>query len=133
MVVVKRLGTLALLAASASAGIVAAASPRIIEIVADKDNRFKIVGSKKPIITAHAKEVLRLRIIAHKGSEMDKDGTVHSLTIKQLKDQGWDLRVKEGTHEFAVVAPPTPGEYTIECAVKCGDGHDDMRMKLLVQ
>ncbi|MBI2677966.1 MAG: hypothetical protein HYX28_04220 [Candidatus Koribacter versatilis] len=76
--------------------------------------------------------MLRLQITARKGSESEKDGTVHSFTINALKDQGWDLRLKEGTQEFTVVAPTTPGEYVVECTVKCGEGHDDMKMKLVV-
>lgn len=111
---------------------VRAASPAVIEIIADKDNRFKMVGQKKPVIIAHAKQVLRLRITAHKAQESEKDGTVHGFSIKQLKDEGWDLRLKEGTKDYTLVAPEQPGEYVIECTVKCGDGHDDMRMKLVV-
>ncbi len=111
---------------------VQAASPAVIEITADKDNRFKMPGLKKPLITAHSKQVLRLRITAHKAQESEKDGTVHGFCIKQLKDEGWNLRLKEGTQEFTLVAPEQPGEYVIECTIKCGDGHDDMRMKLVV-
>jgi heme/copper-type cytochrome/quinol oxidase subunit 2 len=111
---------------------VARGAPKIINVVADKDNRFKIPGQAKPVITVKAGEVLRLHITAHKAGEWDKDGTVHSFTIKELKDQGWDLRLKEGVQDFTLVAPADPGEYLIECTVKCGDGHDDMRMTLVV-
>lgn len=107
-------------------------SPHVINIIADKDNTFKIPGQKKAVITVKANEVLLLHITSRKGTEWDKDGAVHSFTIKELKDQGWDLRLKEGTQEFTLVAPSEPGEYTIECTVKCGEGHDDMRMKLIV-
>jgi heme/copper-type cytochrome/quinol oxidase subunit 2 len=106
--------------------------PKTYEIVAGHDNTFKVTGSKKPVINLKAGEVVKLRIIGHKGTEAAKDGTVHSFTIKPLKDQGWDLPVKEGVNEYTVVAPTEPGEYTAECTVKCGDGHDDMKMKLVV-
>ena len=109
-----------------------AAVPRVIEVIADKDNRFNVPGQKKAVITVKAGEVIRLRITAHKGTEWDKDGTIHSFTVTALKDQGWDLRLKEGTQEFTLVAPKEPGEYVVECTVKCGEGHDDMRMKLVV-
>ena len=109
-----------------------ASGPRVFQILADKDNTFKIPGQKKAILTARANEVLLLRITARKGTESDKDGSVHSFTIKELKDQGWDLRLKEGVQEFTLAAPADPGEYQIECTVKCGDGHDDMKMKLIV-
>ena len=111
---------------------VRAAGPRVVEVIADKDNQFKVLGQKKAVITVKAGEVIRLRITSRKGTEWDKDGAVHSFTIKELKDQGWDLRLKEGTQEFTLVAPKEPGEYVVECTVKCGDGHDDMRMKLVV-
>lgn len=110
----------------------ASAGPRVINVIADKDNRYKVPGQANPVITVKKNEVIKLRITAHKATEWDKDGTVHSFTIKELKDQGWDLRLKEGVQEFTLVAPADPGEYQIECTVKCGDGHDDMKMKLIV-
>ena len=111
---------------------VAGGGPRVINVIADKDNRYKVPGQANPAITVKKNEVIKLRITAHKAAEWDKDGTVHSFTIKELKDQGWDLRLKEGVQEFTLVAPGDPGEYQIECTVKCGDGHDDMKMKLIV-
>lgn len=113
--------------------ISAIAQTRIIELTADKDNIFKVVGSKKPIITAKPGEVLKLKITSYKGKEADRDGAVHSLTIKELKDQGWDIRLFEGTKTYTLVAPDKPGEYTFECTLKCGPGHDEMAGKLIVK
>lgn len=107
-------------------------SPRIVDIVADRDNRFKIPRQKDAVITLKANEVVVLRITARKATEWDKDGSVHTFTINALKSQGWDLRLKEGTQQFPLVAPAEPGEYVVECTVKCGKGHDDMRMKVIV-
>lgn len=109
------------------------AQAHIIEITADKDNVFKVVGSKKPVIYAKPGEVLKLKITTLAGKEKAKDGAAHSLTIKELKDQGWDLRLYEGTKVYTVVAPDKSGEYSFECSVKCGDGHDDMKGKLIVK
>ncbi len=107
--------------------------PRLIVVTADKDNLFKIQGQKIPVITMKANEVIHLRIIANKSTEWDKsDGTIHTFTINALKDRGWDLRLKEGTQDFTLVAPPDPGQYVVECTVKCGAGHDDMKMRLVV-
>ena len=106
--------------------------PRLITVIADKDNLFKIPGQKIPVVTMKANEVVHLRITANKSTEWDKDGTVHSFTVNALKDQGWDLRLKEGTQDFTLVAPAQPGNYVVECTVKCGQGHDDMKMKLVV-
>ncbi len=107
--------------------------PRIIDITADSDNRFKVPKQKEPVITMKVNEVAVLRITSRKGGEWDeKDGTVHTFTINALKDRGWNFRLKEGTQKFPVVAPGEPGEYPVECTVKCGKGHDDMKMKLVV-
>lgn len=111
---------------------VLAQEPRVIQITADKDNRFKVPGQKDPVITVKAKEVIKFRITAHKGTEFDPDGSIHSFTVKELKDEGWNVRLKEGMNEFVLVAPDKPGEYKIECTVKCGKGHDDMGMKMIV-
>lgn len=107
--------------------------PRIIDITADQDNRFKVPKQKDPVITMKVNEVAVLRITSRKGGEWDqKDGAVHTFTITALKDRGWNLRLKEGVQKFPVVAPAEPGEYVVECTVKCGKGHDDMKMKLVV-
>jgi len=121
----------ALLTGSAAAGTIN--PPRIIDVTADSDNRFKVAKQKEPVITMKVNEVALLRVTARKGGEWDeKDGAVHTFTINALKDRGWDLRLKEGANKFTVVAPSEPGEYIVECVVKCGKGHDDMKMKLVV-
>jgi heme/copper-type cytochrome/quinol oxidase subunit 2 len=112
-----------------------AQEPRVIQLTADHDNKFKVPGQKEPAITVKAKEVIKFRVTAHKGTEMDPKypNCVHSFSIKELKDQGWDVCLKEGMNEFVLVAPSKPGEYKIECMAKCGKGHDDMAMKMIVQ
>jgi heme/copper-type cytochrome/quinol oxidase subunit 2 len=112
-----------------------AQEPRTIQLTADHDNKFKVAGQKEPAITVKAKEVIKFRVTAHKGSEMDPKfpNCVHSFSIKELKDQGWDVCLKEGMNEFVLVAPSKPGEYKVECMAKCGKGHDDMAMKMVVQ
>jgi plastocyanin len=123
-----------LLGAGRTAALAAdAGGPRIIDVTADSDNRFKVPKQKEPVITMKVNEVAVLRITARKGGEWDqKDGAIHTFTITALKDRGWDFRLKEGTQKFPVVAPAEPGEYVVECTVKCGKGHDDMKMKLVV-
>lgn len=109
-----------------------AQGPKVWEVIAAKDATFRVAGQKKPVITVKAGQVVKIRVTGEKGKEFDKDGSVHSFTINDLKDQGWDVKVKEGANEFTLVAPSAPGEYEIICAVKCGQGHDDMKMKLVV-
>ena len=122
----------AVAAALLASSLVWGQAPKAYEVLADGDNVFKMPGQKKPVITVKAGQVVKLKIVGKKGTEMAKDGSVHSFTINALKDQGWDLPVKEGVNEYTVVAPTEPGEYVVECAVKCGNGHDDMKMKLVV-
>jgi heme/copper-type cytochrome/quinol oxidase subunit 2 len=52
--------------------------------------------------------------------------------VRSLRDAGWDVRLKEGLNEFTLVAPK-PGDYLVECTVKCGPGHDSMNMKMQVR
>ena len=105
---------------------------KVWEVIADKDQTFKVIGERKPVITVKAGETVHLRITARKGTEMAKDGSVHSFTIKEFAEQGWNIRLKEGTQDYTLTAPSKPGEYVIECAVKCGPGHADQKMKLVV-
>ncbi len=105
----------------------------VLEVVADKDGSFKVVGSKTPVIYAHSRQTLKLRITSRKSAEMLKDGVVHSFTAPALTDLGWDLRLKEGTRDYTLVAPEETGEYVILCTVNCGAGHETMRMKLIVR
>lgn len=121
--------TLILVASPASGGAVG----HLVEITAARDNTFRVAGEKSPVIRAHPGELLRLQVTSQRGSEAARDGAVHSLVIRSLRDEGWDIRLYEGTHDYEVKAPDKPGEYLVECTVKCGRGHDDMRMKLLVK
>jgi hypothetical protein len=105
---------------------------RVVEVIAARDNTFRVLHEKSPVIRAKPGELLRLRITSERGSEQARDGATHSLVIRSLRDQGWDLRLYGGTRDYDVKAPDTPAEYLVECTVKCGRGHDDMRMKLIV-
>jgi hypothetical protein len=109
-----------------------ATEPRVVEVLAANDNTFRVLHEKSPVIRAKPGELLRLRITAQRGSEQARDGATHSLVIRALRDQGWDLRLYDGTKDYDVKAPESPAEYLVECTVKCGRGHDDMRMKLIV-
>jgi heme/copper-type cytochrome/quinol oxidase subunit 2 len=109
------------------------AQPRVIELTADKDNTFKVPGQNKPVIMLKAGETVTLRITSYFGGEKARDNALHSFVVKKLRDQGWDIRLYEGTKDYTLVAPTTPGEYVAECTVKCGRGHDDMNMKVIIK
>ena len=123
---------LLLAALAASMAFSASTEPRVIEVIATSDNTFRVLHERSPVIRARAGEPLRLRITSQRGSEVARDGATHSFVIRALRDQGWDLRLYDGTKDYDVKAPDAPAEYLVECTVKCGRGHDDMRMKLIV-
>ena len=46
---------------------------RVIEIIADKDARYKVPGQRKPVIVARPGEILQLRITARRGPAWQKN------------------------------------------------------------
>jgi heme/copper-type cytochrome/quinol oxidase subunit 2 len=114
-----------------------ASSPvHVIEVLADKDSRYKIAGEKKPEITVKAGEQILLRITARKGKSWNRDGSIHGFSLLRAKDRskvdGWDLLLKPGTQEFPMAAPDQPGEYVVVCTVICSEEHEGMFMKFVV-
>jgi hypothetical protein len=108
-------------------------TPRVIEMVADADDRFKLPGQKEQILVLKAGEDITLRITAKFGGARGFDGSVHGFFVRELRTQGWTARLKEGTQELHLTAPTKSGEYFIECTVVCGPGHGEMRMKMVVE
>ncbi len=111
--------------------------PRVIEILADHDSRYKIQGQKQPTITAKPSEELTLRVKAIKAKNHNRDGSVHGFALLRASDRklvpGWDLLLKPGTQEFHLTAPSEPGEYIVICTVICSQGHEEMTMKFIVE
>lgn len=110
--------------------------PRVIEVVAGHDSRYKIAGQKKAVITVHAGEPIALRITAIKAMEQNRSGAVHSFSLLRAKDKspvpGWDFELKPDTQEFALTAPAEPGEYIVVCTVICSLDHEEMQMRFVV-
>ena len=106
---------------------------RTIELIADKDNRFKFPDGQKGPLTLKAGEVVKFRVTSYFGGEKAKDDALHSFVVRKLRDNdpAWSVRLKEGVQEFTVTAPK-PGNYLIECTVECGPGHDNMNLKMVV-
>src|SRR5262252_3581307 len=127
---------LAVLSLCLAASSTALAQARIIEILADKDSRYKIAGDKSPEITSKAGEPLLLRITARKGKSWNRDGSIHGFTLLRAKDRtrvaGWDFLLRPGTQDLSVTAPLEPGEYQIVCTVICSEEHEGMHMKFSV-
>jgi hypothetical protein len=73
-------------------------TPRLIEVLADHDSRYKMQGQSKPSITVTANEKIRLRITAIRAKERTKDGSIHGFSLLRPKDHqpvpGWELLLK---------------------------------------
>jgi heme/copper-type cytochrome/quinol oxidase subunit 2 len=127
-----------LLAASFVVWIVpfAYAQEHVIQVLADKDSRYKIAGERTPEITVKAGEPVLLRITARKAKSWNRDGSVHGFSLLRAKNRspvpGWDLLLKPGTQEFHLIAPTEPGEYVVVCTVVCSEDHEGMHMKFTV-
>ena len=114
----------------------ASAQVRIIELLADRDSRYKIAGQRNPEITVKAGESLLLRVTARRGKTWNRDGSIHGFTLLRAKDrtkvEGWSLLFKPGTQEFLLTAPAEPGDYEVVCTVICSEDHEGMHMKFTV-
>jgi hypothetical protein len=110
--------------------------PHVIELLADSDSRYKIAGERTPEITVKAGEQVLLRVTARRGKSWNRDGSIHGFTLLRAKDrtkvEGWDLLFQPGRQEFALTAPPQPGEYVVVCTVICSEEHEGMHMKFTV-
>jgi heme/copper-type cytochrome/quinol oxidase subunit 2 len=108
----------------------------VIEVLADKDSRYKIEGQKKPEITVKAGEPILLKITARKGKSWNRDGTIHGFTLLRTSDRskvkGWNLVLTPGAQEFEMTAPAEPGDYIVVCTVICSEEHEGMNMKFTV-
>lgn len=117
--------------------VCASAQARVIELLADKDSRYKIAGERIPKITVKAGDQLVLRVTARRAKTWNRDGSVHGFTLLRAKDrtkvEGWNLLFKPGTQEFLLTAPSEPGDYEVVCTVICSEDHEGMHMKFTVQ
>jgi heme/copper-type cytochrome/quinol oxidase subunit 2 len=110
--------------------------PRVIEVLADKDSRYKIHGEKTPEISVKAGEPIVLRITAREAKSRNRDGSIHGFSLLHAKDRskvaGWDLLLRPGTQDFSMTAPDEPGDYVVVCTVICSEDHEGMFLKFVV-
>ena len=108
----------------------------VIELVADKDSRYKNPDGSKPEITLKAGEQVLLRVSARKAKSWNRDGSIHGFTLLRTSDrskvEGWNLLLRPGQQEFQLTAPAEAGEYLVMCTVICSEYHEGMNMRLLV-
>ena len=114
----------------------AQAQVHVIELVADKDSRYKSPAGGKPEITLKAGEQVLLRVTARKAKSWNRDGSIHGFTLLRASDRtkvpDWNLLLRPGAQEFQLTAPAEPGEYVVICTVICSEDHEGMNMKLVV-
>ncbi|HEX6504236.1 MAG TPA: hypothetical protein VF011_13415 [Terriglobales bacterium] len=112
------------------------AQDRTIEILADKDSRYKIAGQRTPVIVVKAGEEIVLRFTAVRAKSWNRDGSIHGFALLRASDRskvpGWNLLLQPGTQEFTLTAPAEPGDYEALCTVICSDDHEGMHMKVIV-
>jgi hypothetical protein len=109
--------------------------PRVIELTADHDSRYRQGDKVAPTIEAVAGEPLILRITAIRAKQVARDGSVHGLALLDKNSNavpGWRFYLHPGVQELAVTAPSQPGRYTAVCTIICSDTHEGMGFTLLV-
>jgi len=114
----------------------ASAEDHVIELLADRDSRYKMTGLRTAEITVKAGEPILLRVTARRGKTWNRDGSIHGFTLLRAKDrtkvEGWNLLFQPGAQEFHLVAPSEPGDYVVVCTVICSEDHEGMHMKFTV-
>jgi heme/copper-type cytochrome/quinol oxidase subunit 2 len=127
---------LAVLIFALSAPQFAGAQVHVIELLADRDSRYKIAGEAEPEITVKAGEPVLLRVTARKAKTWNRDGSIHGFNLLRAGDRskvpGWNLLLRPGKQEFLLTAPVEPGEYVVVCTVICSEDHEGMHMKFVV-
>ena len=119
----------------ASGLLSAQATPRLFEITADHDSRFKMAGRSNPTLTLKSGEQVVLRITAIKAKSMNRDGAIHGFVLLDKNDEkvpGWMLSLQPGTHDFDLTTPDVPGNYKVVCNVICSHDHETMHMTVKV-
>ncbi len=112
-----------------------AGAPRVIELTADKDSRYRLGDKVAPTIEALPGEHLILRITAVKAKQVARDGAVHGLALLDKNENavpGWRFYFHPGVQDVEVTAPSQPGRYMAVCIVICSDMHEDMGFTLVV-
>jgi len=109
--------------------------PRVIELTADRDSRYRQGDKVAPTIQVSPGEHLILRITAVKAKQVARDGSVHGLALLDKDENavsGWRFYLHPGVQDVEVTAPTQPGRYMAVCIVICSDMHEDMGFTLVV-
>jgi hypothetical protein len=108
---------------------------RVIELVADRDSRYRQGDKVAPRIEVTAGEHLILRITSVRARQVARDGSVHGLALLDKDENavpGWRFYLHPGIQDLEVTAPSEPGRYMAVCIVICSEMHEDMGFTLVV-
>ena len=114
---------------------IAPVNPRMIELTAGHDSRYRLGRKVAPTIEVEAGEQLILRVMAMRAETVARDGSIHGLALLDKNSEvvpGWKFLLHPGVQDFAVSAPSQPGRYTAVCTVICSDAHEGMGFTLVV-
>lgn len=109
--------------------------PRLIQLTADHDSRYRQGDKVAPTIAVLPGEHLILRITAIRAKRVARDGSVHGLALLDENLNavpGWRFYLHPGVQDLAATAPTEPGHYTAVCTIICSDAHEGMGFTLLV-
>jgi heme/copper-type cytochrome/quinol oxidase subunit 2 len=113
----------------------ASAQPRMIELTADEDSRYRMGSVVSPTIEVAPGEHLLLRITAVRAKQVARDGSIHGLALLDKNQDavpGWRFYLHPGVQELEVTAPTQPGRYSAVCTIICSDMHDGMGFTVVV-
>ena len=116
-------------------GQVGSPTPRVIELTADKDSKYRLGDKVAPVLEVSPGEHLILRITAVRARQVARDGSVHGLALLDKDENvvpGWRFYLHPGVQELEATAPQQPGRYEAVCIVICSDMHEDMGFTLVV-
>jgi len=106
-----------------------------VNLIADHNSVFRVLGQNKGPMELVAGEPVHLHVDARKGKSMNRDGSVHGLMLlnsERKPTPGWDLLFKPGVQEMELIAPTEPGLYEAVCTVICSTQHEEMKLQVVV-
>lgn len=121
---------------TASADVTKALPVHTVNLIADHNSVFRVLGEKNGQMELVAGEPVHLHVDARKGKSMNRDGSVHGLLLlnsQRKPTPGWDLLFKPGVHEMELIAPTEPGLYEAVCTVICSTQHEEMKLQVVVR
>jgi len=107
-----------------------------VNLLADRDSTFRIIGAGTSELDLVAGEPVLLRVEARKAKSMNRDGSVHGFVLVDRDRKpvpGWDLLFKPGIQEMQLTAPAEAGIYEAVCTVICSAAHERMKLRVMVR